>query len=243
MKSQESPEINPYTPPTTFTEEPYTEHLEKNGYAHLNELLANDQFKSPLFCAKLGIPISPEEVQNLKATSVTRVNRFSLKITKIISILTLLTCGITYYFIRNTNVPITFSLVPISCQHLLHKDHKISFYFSDKYHQQRKRKIKLSAISLILLFIFVASISLTYDYKLLHLGLIIPPFLLISSLAIYFVSSRRISSQNKTGDYYHIKGLHTDFLKTLPAFPLAIQSNASCEKDETTDLDTPQKIE
>ena len=47
------PNIDPYTPPKSTVED-YNHYLEENGYVYKNELVANELFKSPPICVKLG---------------------------------------------------------------------------------------------------------------------------------------------------------------------------------------------
>lgn len=213
--------IDPYAPPTsTPNQNSNTTYLTEDGYAFQNELIANQHFKSPLICAKLGIPIPPESNPLPLEIVVKRVPKFPGFLNYVVFFLSI---PLFIFAILTTNMPIFYSVIfafilaKILNRLFFLKPYKIPFYFSELYTRRRANR-KLIFITILLALAAILLLGILAENK---LAFIFSTFaIIISSIIFSFKSTYFIVTETK-GDYHYIRGVHKGLLKALPHLPLS----------------------
>lgn len=215
---------NPYAPPETNSNpQPNTQYLEQDGYSHKGQLIANQHFKSPPICAKLGTPIPPETNTSKTEITVTRTTPLPRILAALASLagfmLILLFCLYgTFYHI--TPKIVAYLLITKLIKHLCTKPYKIPFYLSPTYTRIRSRRIKtFAAIAIILTPLQIyAIIQQSISISLPTLIIAIITYALYTLKTTYFIVTQTI------GEYHYITGVHPNLLQTLHPLPATQQS-------------------
>jgi hypothetical protein len=213
--------IDPYAPPTsTPNEKSNTTYLKEDGYAFQNELIANHHFKSPLICAKLGIPIPPEFQPKPKEITVTRIAKSSGIITYLVFLITIIT-SVIYILASEIGAifVMTTAYIALSIVYriFLSRPYNIPFYFSEQYTRIRKNRIFIFSIIFIILSILLV-LGIASDHPELIVSCLfgnIITFILFRFKTAYFVVTET------KGDYHYIRGVHKNLLNSLPHLPLS----------------------
>ena len=213
--------VNPYAPPkAALTGTDNTTYLEEDGYAFHNELIANQHFKSPLICAKLGIPIPPEinpQPKHIKVTKVPRIPKLALNIASLLSCVLLF---LSFFFI-DPNLIFAFIflylIVAAILKFILTKPYKIPFYFSEEYTRIRSNRILTFTFTFIIL-----AIITTYRIIAHHPETLIFSILgsLLTLIIYKFKTTYFVVTQTK-GEFYYIRGVHQGLLDAIPHLPLS----------------------
>ncbi len=217
----EANHVDPYAPPkSALTGTDNTTYLNQDGYAFQDELVANQHFKSPLICAKLGTPIPPESRSARTGITVTRVPRLSKSIMSMINLVSFLSLIAYIGYMRNSNPMPAIVIYLIAANifnRLLSKPYKISFYFSEHYTRIRKRRI-LIFTSIFLALIAIATTGLiTRNYEYASLGF---PAAILTLIIFKFKTTYFVVTQTK-GEFHYIRGTHRNLLDALPHLPMS----------------------
>lgn len=217
----ESPTINPYAPPKTESKGGVnTRYLEHDGYSSENELISNKHFKSPLICAKLGIPMNGEANPIPVPVTVMRkptISKMLYSATPLIALVFL--CLSSYYAAyeyKAIAIVIVLVIIPIT-QRLLSKPYKIPFYLSEQYLNLRKRRKKTFSIVAGLL-----TIGTAYGFAMDQgqVAALCLPGLIITGIIFQFRMSQFIVTKS-SDEFHYIRGIHQNLLDALPTLPLA----------------------
>lgn len=217
----EANEIDPYAPPKSVaTGTDNTTYLDQDGYAFNNELVANMHFKSPLICAKLGIPIPPETNPVAKEITIKRVPRFPPFIVNLTTLLSFCLLILCCFYMRPNNISAAIVLYIFAVSiinRLASKAYRIPFYFSQQYTHIRIRRhwIFLSIITGLII-TFIAGISLQNQ----HYTILCLPALVITLFIYKFKSTLFIVTHTK-GEFHYIRGVHSRLLESLPYLPIS----------------------
>lgn len=213
--------INPYAPPkATPNSANTTTYLDQDGYTFQNELIANHHFKSPLICAKLGIPIPPETNPQPTLVTVTRTSKVPNFIINLVSLSSFIL--IIYYCSHLdpsyiTPAIIAYIILARIIKRLATKPYKIPFYFSERYLSiRRNRIITFSAIALILPTIFTTGI-ITANPEYIGSSILAA---IITFITFKFKMTKFIVTNTK-GEFHYIRGIHQNLLDALPHLPLS----------------------
>jgi hypothetical protein len=213
--------VDPYAPPkAALTGTDNTTYLKEDGYAFQNELVANQHFKSPLICAKFGIPIPPESNLKPKNITVTMVPRLSNSTMAMITLVSFLILIAYCFFTLASNIVPTVVIYLIAAnifRRLLSKPYKIPFYFSEHYTRIRKRRVFIFT-SLFLVLIAIATTGLiTRNHEYASLGF---PAAIITLIVFKFKTAYFVVTQTK-GEFHYIRGAHRDLIDALPYLPIS----------------------
>ncbi|MEZ7955660.1 MAG: hypothetical protein QMC23_03440 [Rubritalea sp.] len=217
----EPTEVDPYaTPKSALTGTDNTTYLKEDGYAFQNELVANQHFKSPLICAKFGIPIPPESNIEPKNITVTRTPVVSKLMINLASALCFFLLCLCYFYIDPSFIfpaVIIYLLVTRILRYFFTTRYKIPFYFSEHYTRIRKRRIFIFT-SLFLALIAIASTGIiTRNYEYASLGF---PAAIITLIVFKFKTAYFVVTQTK-GEFHYIRGAHQSLLDALPYLPIS----------------------
>jgi len=217
----EPTDVDPYAPPkSALTGTDNTTYLDQDGYVFQNELVANQHFKSPLICAKLGIPIPPDSLSEPKKITVIRIPRIPKLLYAIINIVIYLFFFIfLFYSSSNSTFPylIIYFVIARVIKRLITKPYKIPFYFSENYTRIRKRRVFIFT-SLFLVLIAISTTGLiTKNYQYASLGF---PAAIITLIIFKFKTTYFIVTQTK-GEFHYIRGVHRNLLDALPYLPIS----------------------
>jgi hypothetical protein len=217
----EPTEVDPYAPPkAALTGTDNTTYLKEDGYAFQNELVANQHFKSPLICAKLGIPIPLESNPEPKEITVIRAPSMSKSFTSgvtLFSFLLLILCIAYIDFDDAAVLVVGYIILTRILRRLFSRPYKIPFYFSEQYTRIRaRRKLTFNIILLTFIALFLTGYFTENDtYIVLSL-----PAILITLVIYKFITTYFVVTQTK-GEFHYIRGAHRDLLDALPYLPIS----------------------
>jgi hypothetical protein len=213
--------VDPYAPPEAATSNTSnTTYLKEDGYAFQNELVANQYFKSPLICAKLGIPIPPESNPEPKEITVTRIAKSSGLITFLVFLITIITSVI---YILASEIGAIFVMITayialsIVYRIFLSRPYNIPFYFSEQYTRIRKNRIFIFSIIFFILALLLVS-GIASDHPELTVSCL---FGNIITFILFRLKTGYFTVIQTKGDYHYIQGVHKNLLNALPQLPLS----------------------
>ncbi len=217
----EANHVDPYAPPkAALTGTDNTTYLDQDGYAFNSELVANQHFKSPLICAKLGIPIPPESNLQPKNITITRVPRISKSIFAAITLVSFALLMVYCFFNRLSNIvpAIVFYLIATSIfKRLITKPYQIPFYLSVKYTRIRFRR-NLTYTTIFLLLIAISTIGFVIDIS--EYTTLAIPAAILTLIIFKFKTTYFVVTQTK-GEFHYIRGAHRNLLDALPYLPIS----------------------
>ncbi len=217
----EPPNVDPYAPPkSALTGTNNTTYLDQDGYAFQNELVANQHFKSPLICAKLGTPISAESNPEQKLITVKRIPRVSQFINYLISVLSFSVMMVIIVGIKPKLIlpaALIYLFLAVIGRRITTQPYQIPFYLSEDYNLIRARRaLILLTLLVVLLIICIFGIITNSDQY-----TFIPIPIAFIALVIYkYTTTYFVVTQTK-GEFHYIRGVHRNLLNTLPYLPIS----------------------
>ena len=222
MESRPEPNVsNPYATPKTSPEDKNITYVEADGYAFGSELVANEYFKPPLICAKLGIPLEAnKDHQAIPITIFSKsiIHPFLHTILNIALIIVILGC------ISIWGVNSVFLLVILyGLNRLLKKPYKIPFYFSEKYLSNRRNK---SYLFRTIITLCIVGIIYGINHDIVQACSLL---VLILILIIRYFSMQYFHHSKSKGDFHFVQGIHPNMLESAPTLPLSNKNKSPSE--------------
>jgi len=214
------PSGNPYAPPKAELKQSQIINKNnpkwtQNGYTFNQHLVVNEDFKSPLICAKLGFSI-PNKTEG-HVTSITLLKQSSTPNwiyngIIILGFLSAILC--TLYTQSGYGVFLILAPLPVVAilQRLTSTSEYIQLYLSKQFIRHQRRQI---VIAVMMPLLGIATGIIINFLILAYCSVLI--LIILSANWAYHLNKFKVISRRS--GYYFIRGIHEDILITLPKLP------------------------
>ena len=211
---------NPYAPPKAVSNgNEYITYLEHDGYSFGSDLVANQYFKSPPICVKLGIALDNDTEMQPSPVEVMRLPMHRGLSTLIF--LAFSTCLYLALYFAPIELKIILFLGTVIVftvfKYLIRKPYQISFYFSDQYLRRKKRRDITFKVVFFLSSIAITSGYMTQSFEAVGMGIIG----FIITYIIYIFKIKQFTVTLSKGEFHYVRGIHQNLLDSIPPLPLS----------------------
>ena len=217
---------NPYATPRTHANEGKDIiYVDVDGYTFGSALVANEDFKPPLICAKLGIPLEKGTNQQPIPITIFKRSIFPPAVSWLYNILLLLAiayCLTTWSF---SLIDLAKVSIIIGLSRLFKKPYQIPFHLSEQYLTARRNKSQLYLIGFAFLGLGLVYGNFSQNYLILYCSALV----LSLVCSIFYFSRSHFTLYKKAGDFYFIHDIHHKLLASLPKLEVADKGKSLSE--------------